>query len=74
MLQNAYFLANIGADTAENEQHYAKKLPNICQNWQINGGVLGVSECGGAEGGPRACTPGLRSGAGQEKGYKTVQM
>ena len=29
MLQNAYFLANIGADTAENEQHSAKILPKI---------------------------------------------
>ena len=28
MLQNAYFLAKIGAGTAENEQH----LPNICQD------------------------------------------
>ena len=27
MLQNAYFLAKIGADTAENEQHFAKILP-----------------------------------------------
>ena len=27
MLQNAYFLANIGADTAENEQHFAENLP-----------------------------------------------
>ena len=26
MLQNAYLLAKIGADTAENEQHFAKKL------------------------------------------------
>ena len=26
MLQNAYFLAKIGADTAQNEQHFAKKL------------------------------------------------
>ena len=26
MLQNAYFLAKIGADTAENEQHFAKNL------------------------------------------------
>ena len=24
MLQNAYFLAKIGADTAENEQHFAR--------------------------------------------------
>ena len=27
MLQNAYLLAKIGADTAENEQHFAKNLP-----------------------------------------------
>ena len=30
MLQNAYFLAKIGADTAENEQHFAEMLPKIC--------------------------------------------
>ena len=27
MLQNAYFLAKIGAHTAENEQHFAEILP-----------------------------------------------
>ena len=27
MLSNAYFLAKIGADTAENEQHFAEILP-----------------------------------------------
>ena len=27
MLKNAYFLAKIGADTAENEQHFAEFLP-----------------------------------------------
>ena len=27
MLQNAYFLAKIGADTAEDEQHFAEILP-----------------------------------------------
>ena len=27
MLQNAYFLAKIGADPAENEQHFAEILP-----------------------------------------------
>ena len=31
MLQNAYFLAKIGADTAENEQHFAEILPKFCQ-------------------------------------------
>ena len=29
MLQNAYLLANIGADTAENEQHFAENSPKI---------------------------------------------
>ena len=32
MLKNAYFLAKIGADTAENEQHFAEILPKFCQN------------------------------------------
>ena len=27
MLTNAYFVAKIGADTAENEQHFAEILP-----------------------------------------------
>ena len=27
MLQNAYFLAKFGADTSENEQHFAEVLP-----------------------------------------------
>ena len=38
MLQNAYFLAQIGADTAENQQHFA-------ENWQLPYG----SSCGRAE-------------------------
>ena len=29
MLQNAYLLAKIGADTTENEQHFADILPKI---------------------------------------------
>ena len=29
MLQNAYLLAKIGADTAENERIFAEKLPKI---------------------------------------------
>ena len=29
MLQNAYLLAKIGADTDENEQHFAENLPKI---------------------------------------------
>ena len=31
MLSNAYFLAKIGADTAENEQHFAEILPNFVE-------------------------------------------
>ena len=33
MLQNAYFLAKIGADTAENEQHFAEILPTDALRW-----------------------------------------
>ena len=29
MLKNAYLLAKIGADTAENERSFAENLPNI---------------------------------------------
>ena len=29
MLKNAYLLAKIGADTAENERHFAENLPEI---------------------------------------------
>ena len=29
MLQNAYLLAKIGADTAENERKFAENLPNF---------------------------------------------
>ena len=29
MVENAYFLAKIGADTAENEQHFAEILPKL---------------------------------------------
>ena len=29
MLKNAYFLAKIGAETAENERHFAENLPKI---------------------------------------------
>ena len=32
MLQNSYFLAKIGADTAENEQHFAEILPTDAED------------------------------------------
>ena len=46
MLQNAYFLAKIGADTAENERNFAKKLPGA-------GGADGA----GRAGAPRVAVP-----------------
>ena len=48
MLQSAYFLAKIGADTAENEQHFAEILPKI-------------GNCAGP-GQQRAAAPGARPG------------
>ena len=39
MLQNAYFLAKIGADTAENEQHFAEDLPETSQPAHLPVGV-----------------------------------
>ena len=30
MLQNAYFLAKIGVDTAENKRNFAENLPTLC--------------------------------------------
>ena len=39
MLQNAYLLAKIGADTAENEQHFAEILPKT-GNYRGDGDVV----------------------------------
>ena len=39
MLSNAYLLAKIGADTAENEQHFAENLP-IGRRGMLRGGLL----------------------------------
>ena len=36
MLQNAYFLAKIGADTAENEQHFAEFLPKLATTLRVD--------------------------------------
>ena len=56
MLQNAYFLAKIGADTAENEQHFAKKLPKICLRSRPRGRPSAACRPGqsAASGPPRA--------------------
>ena len=48
MLQNAYFLAKIGADTAENERNFGEILPKNCQKLaptvvlRRDGGARGV--------------------------------
>ena len=61
MLQNAYFLAKIGADTAENEQHFAEILVHAAGGERearlAEPGVLDRE----ARGGPR---PALAGGAG----------
>ena len=43
MLQNSYFLAKIGADTAENEQHFAEILT---KNWRGPRASIGDAERG----------------------------
>ena len=35
MLQNAYLVAKIGADTAEDEQHFAEILPKISAKCEV---------------------------------------
>ena len=44
MLQNAYFLAKIGADTTENEQHFAEILPTDRGRDGPSGAALLVDE------------------------------
>ena len=49
MLQNAYLLAKIGADTAENERNFAENLPKI-GNYppgQLPYGALNPDRAGG---------------------------
>ena len=43
MLQNSYLLAKIGADTAENEQHFAQNLAKIGGHGQLRGLGLRVA-------------------------------
>ena len=64
MLQNAYFLAKIDADTAEKEQHFAEILPKI-GNRGSGGGSPGGGRPGGGPRGARATSfepSGLRVG------------
>ena len=57
MLQNAYFLAKIGADTAENEQHFAEILPTNFVTQAVPAG-LQVSSFGPRAGPLAALTSG----------------
>ena len=36
-----YLLAKIGADTAENEQHFAENFPKFCRSAVVRGGPRG---------------------------------
>ena len=62
MLQNAYFLAKIGADTAENEQHFAEILPTDAL-WRLRlGGPDEGARRGAAQGAERGPRRGVRRG------------
>ena len=67
MLQNAYFLAKIGADTAENEQHFAE----ICQPT-----LSDVSAASGRGGGAAEARPhqGSDSDSGGESSAKRAKL
>ena len=61
MLQNAYFLAKIGADTAENERKFAEKF---AKNWQLPYGSqlpFGAGGSTGSEAGRSGSRPGRKT-------------
>ena len=69
MLQNAYFLAKIGADTAENEQHFAEILPTdalwcLCRPYS----------CWRPRAGGPARTAGLQSKLGAQTSVKLSEQ
>ena len=55
MLLNAYFLAKIGADTAENEQHFAEILPTDAL-WRLRLGAPSVAYPTTPPSTPRSCS------------------
>ena len=67
MLQNAYLLAKIGADTAENEQHFAEILPTDAL-WRLcrirRGPALDLARDSPAA--ARLAAPGYRQGDRQQ--------
>ena len=54
MLQNAYLLAKIGADTAENEQHFAEILPTTGNSRRMLNVRRGRQASGASAGEPAA--------------------
>ena len=60
MLQNAYFPAKIGADTAENEQHFAEILPTDAL-WRQRGSAA-CTAAGAWTAAPRPARPAESSG------------
>ena len=67
MLQNAYFLAKIGADTAENEQHFAEILPTDAL-WRLRPCPLAVAK------GPRPRSPKITAWRGAITLEETIQL
>ena len=62
MLQNAYFLAKIGADTAENEQHFAEILPKTGNYRTGPPGSASGAACGPSPAGSRAAPSAAAAG------------
>ena len=69
MLQNAYFLAKIGADTAENEQHFAENLPKI-GNYPTGPGAAGYP----APAAPAAAAPPPRPEPAATVAYQFTEL
>ena len=67
MLQNAYFLAKIGADAAENEQHFAEILP-IGRRVADRCRARGAARTRGAP--RRSGTASVPAGAGAGAGFR----
>ena len=65
MLQNAYLLAKIGADTAENEQHFAEILPKTGVREHRNAPAGASSGGSSAPAAARSCTAARRLGSCQ---------
>ena len=72
MLQNAYFLAKIGADTAENEQLFAENLPKI-GNYPTGPLRLGTKYRGGVDVARAALSAGSRAAARVRKRTRSLR-